>query len=161
MGWHAKWSQVRLVQFHLYDQMLANTILDDDAELSRTEGNLPQEIPQEQVEVRTPITVTPGSSIGQAPSDRDDESVGDDVFWAQWMEEMKSDPPDEKMVAEIDDDLATIHSLSEPPDPTYYEEPTLFCYQYLHAFEERYARPPVNNSQKGKWQQDVDREMDI
>ena len=139
---------------------MANTILDDDANLNRMGGHLAQEIPGEEAEVRTPITVSPDGSVGRAPSDSDADSVGDADFWTRWMEEMKSDPPSELLATQCEDEIQMIHALSFPPDPTYYEEPAVCCYEYLHAFGERYSRPTVETLQEGKWQQDVDLEMD-
>ena len=148
-----------IVQFHLYRHTLANTILDEDPNLNRIEGNLTQESLFGDPELRTPITASPDASLGRDP-DSEVDSVRDEAFWTRWMEEMKSDPPNEQLTMDTEDEIEAIHSLSSPPDLTYYEEPAVCCYEYLHAFEERYSRQAVNTPQEGKWQQEVDLEMD-
>ena len=86
------WRNMYLVQLAFYDRRTVEEARLEEPDVPQLGGIHNQQDTNSPI-VRTPITVSDDSrhSLGQAPSERDIEEVDDEVFWAEWLEELQSE----------------------------------------------------------------------
>ena len=159
------WNRTRCVQFHLYQRPLFEQIRDDEPSDLRAEGTLAEEAPND-IEERTPITLSPEPSVGQVPSggnteDGGNSDVDNDTFWSDGMIAMRSEKNSSDIAfSHFEDQWNQIFMLDAPPDAEIIHEQVDAGYSFVPAFAERYLRQSALDFQQWTWPRDIDHEME-